>query len=176
MRMGSGLALAIRHVAKCENKSHVAKEMPHAFATVAKRFFSDDRVIWRKFFPPLTGWAYLGLVRIGPRSAECNACCAMIGCGRVMSNWVNMSRFEELLINNCRYFNRVKRKEYFLAVYQWKEPSIYEKRRYNDYFWLLLRDCAPTIYRRAIFRAITIHIGPIPVYTLHVCKDSLDGD
>ncbi len=35
----AGLALAVRHVAKCENKSHVAKEMPHAFATVAKRIF-----------------------------------------------------------------------------------------------------------------------------------------
>ncbi len=34
-----GLALAVRHVAKCENKTHVAKEMPHTFATVAKRFF-----------------------------------------------------------------------------------------------------------------------------------------
>ena len=37
--------------------------------------------------------------------------------------------------------------------------------------WLLLRDSA-----RAIFRGITVHIGPIPVYTLHVCKDSVDGD
>ncbi len=35
----SGLALAIRHVAKCENKSHVVKEISHAFATVAKRIF-----------------------------------------------------------------------------------------------------------------------------------------
>ncbi len=35
----AGLALAVRHVAKCENKSYVAKEMPHAFATGAKRFF-----------------------------------------------------------------------------------------------------------------------------------------
>ncbi len=35
----TGLALAVRHIAQCENKSHVAKEMPHAFTTVAKCFF-----------------------------------------------------------------------------------------------------------------------------------------
>ncbi len=54
-----GLALAGRKVAKCEIKAHVAKEMPHTFATVAKRF-SDDCDIWRERFPPKAGWAYLG--------------------------------------------------------------------------------------------------------------------
>ncbi len=46
----------------CENKTHVAKQMPHTFATVAKSF-SDDHNIWRERFPPMPGWAYLGRVQ-----------------------------------------------------------------------------------------------------------------
>ncbi len=36
--------------------------------------------------------------------------------------------FQDVLINNCTCFNRGKGEEYFLEMYQWKEPAIYENR------------------------------------------------